>query len=356
VKAGHWLTGYNTLSGCGTVPGASARVIVADPRSFADVLPFYEWLSKADPFFGRMAELSLRCIERHRPPAAYGGHLVTPVIWAMLEAGKEGREGDIPPWQLNRTELYGAPQRAAVFYAFVSRRYQTGIVFANGVTEGGGRNWPLKGLQTWAWGDEDPILFFTNKMGSSTYADGLDTGRENVDRAPGGDWEVVLAGGARLDRRQSELATIAERRKAFWTLYAFTPVSTLVAYGGAKGGITSRWVINNLDFAPLPQVDAARRQVSFQGRKGSLCYFAGEAKTTLITGRNPTALFEVTAPPPVNVFGFSDGSLELGTLENEVLTFRDASGRYQLSLKDILGADGNLNRAAGNRLTVVSEP
>jgi hypothetical protein len=347
LKAAHWLVGYHTLSGCGVVPGASARLVKAAPAVFPDVLPFYEGLSKRDPFFGKLAELSLDYTDRHAN--AFGGHVAAPGIWALLEAGTATPSVSLPEWQINRTEFYGVPQRTAVHYALVSRRFQTGIVFANGVT--GERKWPFKGIQTWAWDQEAPILCYTNSAGSSTQADGIDTARDNVDKTPGGDWDVVLAKGAMLADWRSELATIAERRKTLWTLYAFTPVSTVVVYGGAQGDLTSRWIMNPA-FVPEPKLDPAQKQVSFPNRKGSLSYLAGQARINTTPGSDPANSLEVNAPPPLNAFGFSDGSLVLEKLEHETLAFADAGGRYRLTLRNVIGADGSLNRAFGNRLTI----
>lgn len=350
MKAARWLTGYHTLSGCGVVPGASARLIKAAPAVFPDVLPFYESMSKREPFFGRLAALSLEHADRYAN--AFGGHVAAPAIWAMLEAGIEDRGSSLPAWQLLRTELYGAPQRTAVCYALVSRRFQTGIVFANGVTASGERKWPFKGLQTWAWDQEGPVVCYANTAGSSTRADGIDTGRDNVDKGPSGDWEVVLSQGPALADSRSALATITERRRTLWTVYAFTPISTVVVYGGAQGNLTSRWIMNP-DFVSEPTLDTAARQVSFADRKGRLSYLAGQAQLGHSGGSAPAHMLEVVAPAPLNAFGFSDGSLKFETPANEVLDFSDASGRYRLSLREMMEADGPLNRRFGNRLTTV---
>jgi hypothetical protein len=91
--------------------------------------------------------------------------------------------------------------------------------------------------------------------------------------------------------------------------------------------------------------------VSFLNRKGCLSYLVGQARINTTPGSDPANSLEVNAPPPLNAFGFSDGSLVFQKLDNKTLAFGDAAGRYRLALQDVIGADGNLNRAFGHRLT-----
>jgi hypothetical protein len=148
------------------------------------------------------------------------------------------------------------------------------------------------------------------------------------------------------------LATITERRKTLWTLYAFTPASALVIYGGAQGEITSRWVLNRAVIAP-PSLRSGKRTVLFQGNHGRINYLAGKAKLFSLPGKS-TDVLEVVSPAPLSAFGFSDRSLrfrKFDRLHQEIL-FSDRSGRYSISLRDITGPDGMLNRGAPFRLVL----
>jgi hypothetical protein len=163
----------------------------------------------------------------------------------------------------------------------------------------------------------------------------------DVDQGPQG-WEVLLTKG-------SGLATIAERRKTLWTLYAFTPASVVVVYGGARGQITSRWVMNRAAVS-RPSLDAPARSLSFEGRKGRIYYLAGKARLFSPPQQKDAAdVLEVISGPPLSAFAFSDGSFRFGRYDQD-LYFSDSSGRYRLGFAHMLSEDGALNRNAPLRL------
>jgi hypothetical protein len=324
LQAMRWFALYNTLRGFPTVTGASVRMRNVNPASLQDILPGLERFSHQEPFFATLAE---NIFEKTRKYASrFGGHIISPLIWAMLENGVAPRATPLPAWYANHLQLY---DRQDVQYALVSRAYQTGVVFRGRLQEG--YYSPLRGIQTFAFGDEYPILLHTDTAQSTTVADSIDTAAMDVEKG-----EVLLTKGPGL-------ATIAERHKTLWTLYAFTPASVVVVYGGARGPITSRWVMNRA-VVSQPALDASRRCVSFQGRKGRIYYLGGSAR---LSGE----VLEVVADPPLSVFAFSDGSFRFGRQGRE-LDFSDSSGRYRLGLEDMLGEDDALNRKAPLRLAV----
>jgi len=351
LRAGRWLALYNTLSGCPNVAGASARRSYSDPGNFQDVLPSYERFSRTDPFFAVVADRSLSKLEANPPP--FGGHIVSPLIWAMLEGGGPAKPEAIPPWYSSHARIYERPE---VHYALVSRSYQTGVVFRGRTKKG--YDFPLRGMQTFALSGENPILLHTDGNSSSTSADGVDTATANVDKGPNG-WEVALW--KRPEPGLADLVVIAERRRNLWTLYAYTPVSAVVVHGGAKGTIRTRWVMN-LAFASSPSLDESRRAVAFKGQKGRIHFLEGKGTLSLPkehrAGIPPSAALEVVADPPHNAFAFSNESFRFanGRPAKESLSFSDASGQYFLSLKDVLGADGNINRDAPMPLVRKGKP
>jgi hypothetical protein len=174
------------------------------------------------------------------------------------------------------------------------------------------------------------------------------------------------------------LATIAERRGKLWTIYAYTPASAVVVYGGAKGPITSRWVFHP-QFVSAPALDAQARVVSFDGRQARIAHLKGRASieqamlpattrrsaATAATSRASAparrapeldrySFLQVIADAPISAFAFSGAGFGFGedVATADRVTFSDASGRYVLSLKDVLDAQGNLKRDAPCRLTV----
>lgn len=342
LQALRWFAVYNTFRGFPIVTGASVRSFQWNPANMQDILPALERFSRQEPFLATLSRNMLEKKETFFP--LFGGHIVSPLIWSMLEHGVEPAPVPVPDWYVNHTRVY---DRQEVQYALVSHAYQTGVVFRG--KKGEGRQAPFRGLQTFAAGDEYPILLHTDTTHSTTTADGIETATTDIDRGPQG-WEVFLAKGAKAGR--FELATIAERRKTLWTLYAFTPVSAVVIYGGARAEITSRWVMNRAAVSQ-PLLDRDRRSVSFQGNHGRIDYLAGKASLFSVPDKSADVL-EVIGPAPVNAFGFSDGSFRFQKYDRarQQLLFSDRSGRYRIALQGMLGTGGRLNRGGAVRLTL----
>src|SRR6185295_8247584 len=104
---------------------------------------------------------------------------------------------------------------------------------------------------------------------STTRAGDADTSTQNVDKAPAG-WESILQQGPMIAKSRSNLATLLERRKGLWTLYAFTPVSTVVVYGGVAG-IESRWVMNSRT-VPGPVLNEQEHAITFKDLTSRIVY------------------------------------------------------------------------------------
>ncbi|MGD1101342.1 MAG: hypothetical protein ABSA59_04685 [Terriglobia bacterium] len=338
-----WFAVYNTRSGFPTVAGASVRRFHTN-ANVRDLLPALQRFSRRESFFATISQYMLAKEEKFSP--IFGGHVISPLIWAMLEPGAEPVQGSLPDWDVDYTRVFN---RQRVQYALISRAYQTGVVFRG--KKGDHGEAPFRGLQTFATGAEYPILLHTDTAYSTATADGIDTASTDVDQGREGA-EVLLSKGAKGGR--SELATITERRKTLWTLYGFTPASALVIYGGAQGEITSRWVLNRAVIAP-PSLRSGKRAVLFQGNHGRINYLAGKAKLFSVPGKS-TDMLEVVSPAPISAFGFSDGSLRFRKFDrlHQRVLFSDRSGRYSVSLLDITGPDGMLNRDSPFRL--VAQP
>jgi len=193
-------------------------------------------------------------------------------------------------------------------------------------------------------------------MNSTTETDGIDTASTDVDEGPNG-WEVFPTRGEKLKQWRCELVTIIARHKTLCTVYAFTPVSAVVVYSGAKGPIRSRWVMSG-KVASTPTLDARGGVVSFEGRKGRIYLPTGDAQLyDKGKGQEAASILEVVAKPPMSAFGFSNDSFRFHEYdaETEELFFSDASGWYRLLLKAVLGSDDHIDRNVSMRLTRVEE-
>jgi hypothetical protein len=332
-RAARWFTLYNTLSGCPVVDGASVRMRHCDPGNFKDALPMWERLSRREPFFALAAQKALDKIEskaRSTPELAHqgAGHIVSPFIWAALENSAARPTAQRPTWHSRHTHIYERPN---VQYALVSRAYQTGVTLRGCADEG--CNFPLRGMQTFAWGDELPILLHTDEENSSIVAGSANT-------ATGDAQEVHLA--REEPTNAGELATLVTRQGVLWTLHAYTPAAVVVVCG-APGEITARWAMNRT-FVPEPLLDTTAHRVSFPDRQGRIYYLHGKAR--LLEEKPGLAMLQVVSPSR-NVFAFSDGEFRFNPegSSDETISFRDASGCYQIDCAAMLNADGNLNRA-----------
>jgi hypothetical protein len=193
-------------------------------------------------------------------------------------------------------------------------------------------------------------------MNFMTEADSIDTASTDVDKGPNG-WEVFPTSGEKLKQWRCELVPIIARRKTLCTVYAYTPVSVVVVYSGATGAIRNRWVMSG-EIASTPTLNAQGSNVSFEGRKGRIYFLTGDARLyDEGKGQEVVSVLEVVAKPPMSAFGFSNDSFRFHEYDpgREELFFSDASGRYRLLLKAVLGSDGHIDRNASMRLTRLEE-
>lgn len=352
LKATRWFAVYNTQSGWPNVVGASVRTGSIDP-AIQNTLPMFEHFSHTEPFFATVAEHYLARCER-QGKSIFSGKTLSPLIWALFEGGREVRPGPYPDWYVNHTQLY---ERQQVQYALVSRTYQTGVTFRTRPTLDHNRErLPLRGMQTFAFADEYPILFHTRYMNSTTEADGINTASTDVNEGPNG-WEVFPTRGEKLKQWRCELVTIITRHKTLCTVYAYTPVSAVVVYSGATGAIRSRWVMSG-EIVSTPTLSAQGGVVSFEGRKGRIYLLTGDAQLSDEgKGQEVASVLEVVVKPPMSAFGFSNDSFRFHDYDagREELFFSDASGRYRLLLKAVLGSDGHIDRNVSMRLTRIEE-
>lgn len=337
--AAKWFSAWMTPAGYPVVAGASVRRAYSDPGAI-DALPLLERYSRAEPFLSTMADTILR------GPCGFQRHIISPLIWAMLES--RGPAASQPPaWFANHTQIYDRPQ---VGYALIGRTYRTGVTLRGTMKEG--NNFHLRGLQTFAFDSERPILHHTDKVHSTILADGIDTAETNVTKGPAG-WEAFLSRTPQAGDAP-DLATLVERRGALWTIYAVTPVSFVVVTGGAKGPITHRWALGRAGRRE-PTLDKDVCRVTFNDRKGQIFFRSGDAQ---IKTESDAFVMEVVAPTGTNAFAFAREGFGFGPGNEDArdLRFHDASGHYVLSLSNPVDVGGgDLSRAAPMRLTRQAE-
>lgn len=340
ISATRWLVCYASFAGDILASGSATRK-PDEHAGIAAVLPTLERYASTEPFFANVADRYLAMIGSGGFGA--GGVTVNSLVWALLE--KRGGEpiNSMPHWFRDHTEIYEWP---SVHYLLACRpHYQTGISFR--------ANFPLRGLQAFAWENEPAIVQHTGRdlrVRSFGLADGIDTSRDNVAKGPSG-WEIDLRQGpAPPAWKGVHPTTAATRQKTLWTYYAFTPSSLVVVYGGSSGAIEATWAMNHV---PEPKLDAEHRTISTTGRQGRIHFLRGEA--ALVKHEDvPMLRIKTTAGP--NVIGLSDDQFRFGKFDDvtQLLEYSDVSGSYRMSLREMVDANGNLVRENVPRLEVLT--
>lgn len=331
--------------------GPSSRQYRHDlPWVTVDLLPLCEWLGESDPMLLRFADrLIARHIGRKRADtdvAGAHGHGTSPMMWAMLMSG-----GDRDPtpeqeaaWdapfanEYRRTNVSGRPGGSgfgALRYALVRNAYQTHFNFTDRL--------PFSGIQTWAYGDEPPIVHPTPWCPSTTQARGLDTARMGVS------YEAVVEHGdgcngpahtLRRGDNDEGLLVLFARYAWLWRIVAFTTRSTVIVDIGVHTERQTRWTLNGLEPATAHIEDGT---VSFDGRRGRIVMSPGTAVTVQQVAcpyDDATAdclCYDTDAV--LTASALSDVSFRfeaLGETTTTPVRFADADGQYELSF----GNDG----------------
>lgn len=333
IGALRWLAHFTTRRGYPVAPGASVRSPAVSVL-VEDMLGGYEFYAPREPVFHDIAG---RLIGAGRPHAQ--GHCVHPCIWAMLchtphVSGSRRR----PAWHAAHEGHY---DHQSCSYSLFTRRYQTAATWRS--------LFPLKGIQSFAWGDEPPIIHPAAEAASSTLVWGVDTAADNIDAGANG-WELFrrTAGAGDGYEPANPATVITTRRGRLWECYVFTRDTVVYAAGGQRGRIASRWVLNDQDPAQ-PRIDRRRRQVSFAGRRACMRYVAGRAA---LRRRGSAQTLELSSP--LGAIAVALGGPGLMTLRldrrRSTIALHDATGRYAIDLGGIVADDQHLDRQSWHRV------
>ena len=345
------------------VAGPSARMYYERPGGMlSDLWPAAEQVAHLD---GSVREFVDRGMERVasfpdvRDPlrprsdmfALTSHHACSPMMWAMLMTQADESLPGVPPrWPRKVSNYYHSTRllnRAPLKYMLIHRDYQTHFNFSDYL--------PFGGLQTWALGDEPPILHPTPLYPSTTRAMGLDTARQSASHnwACWGAGALVPDGFPHLLEDKDPVAVALARYDWMWRAVFFTPRSTVIVEFGKGGPRTTYWTLNRLEPAePVIGQDMVR----FEGRRACIHSNLGAPRLETAQAKDPWAdgvrqIVYETAGEGYAIFALSDESfrcepitmskvvdytLTLGATppprRGQIIRFSDASGRYEAEL------------------------
>jgi hypothetical protein len=227
-------------------------------------------------------------------------------------------------------------------YALVRRDYQTHYNFTDFL--------PFSGIQTWALGDEPPIIHPTPLAPSTTIGERLDTARQGVSRNWGlyGGGAMGINGRCRMPRQPGEIPLLVARYDWFWRVVFFADRSTVVLeFDGGEPGPNPRprprrttlWTLNRIEPAePAIEHQGGAGVVRFAGREACLHALCPAAPKLVELPDNDAWATGVRqleydcGTGPV-AFAFSDGSFRFGSgLGGADFRFADATGSYEAAL------------------------
>jgi len=224
-------------------------------------------------------------------------------------------------------------KRSPFKYLLVEKDYQTMFACATYL--------PFSGIQTWALGDEPPIVHPTPLAPSTTQGDRLDTARQGVSH----NWGLYGAGALGVDAycrepvEEDEFLLLVTRYDWLWRVACFTERSTLMLEFGNGGPRRTFWTLNRLDPS---EPEFGDRVVAFSGRRARLHTSIPSSPVLLSFDEGDPWTKDVwqivyeCGDGPV-AFAFSDASFrfEGEPLEDgRRLRFADELGRYELTLDD----------------------
>ncbi|MDA0839930.1 MAG: hypothetical protein O3B01_20295 [Planctomycetota bacterium] len=312
VKALRWFLLTHTRSGF-PFEGTSTRKRIVLNRTRMDIVPALLMYADREPWFKVMADQILDK-EQARGSAA-GGHMISPLIWMMLGAS-EVPEGDVeePAWH---REGSLDCRMDVTRYILYRRSYQTSLNLRS--------LQPMKGIQTWALGDEPPIIHPGKAVCSRTMAWGIDTAAMNVSSRPMAANFYDFAGG------RDPISWTYLRQESLWTGFIFTNDATLVIYDGEATPRISQWAVN-LAAVSEPRINEG--VVAFNNLRGRLSFLC-KSPVLKESGEEGVLFLEFeTQDAEITIFAFGSPEFQFleSSLEGRRLNFTDGSKSYEVEI------------------------
>lgn len=232
-------------------------------------------------------------------------------------------------------------KRAPLKYVIVRRKYQTNFSFTDFM--------PFSGIQTWAYGNEPPIVHPTPLAPSTTQGDRLDTAKQGTSH----NWAGYGAGALGIDgyihdRNENgddnDLLLVVARYDWLFRVVFFTDSSTVILELGNGGPRRTLWTLNRVEPAE-PVVNFREvNTVRFTGRVGTIHASLGTPPAIVTPDDQDewatgVKQLRYDIPNGAAAFGLSNGTLRFqpaaagAILDGNVFRFADDSGSYEATLE-----------------------
>jgi hypothetical protein len=314
-------------------PGPSSRSYSEDLKTTAiDILGACEHVAQQCPMLQQFAD---KVWDEIGEQAGGFGHGSSPLMWAILACTGEHEPTDAQreewnaPFEANyeRINLLG---RSPLKYYQVRRAYQTSFDVSDFL--------PFAGIQTWAWGDEPPIIHPTILNPSTTLAWGLDTARQ----AASYNWGLFGAGAMvpdfkfRTGFENGQATFMFARYDQLWRFLVLTDVSTVILEFGNQGERITKWTLNWIESGEVRFGDG---EVSFKGRTPRIYSTAKPPVLKAVPDKEDSEvqILEYECGDGPAAFAFSDSSFEFLDdlrLLNGQFRFGDSSGTYRVEVDE----------------------
>lgn len=312
-----WYTWAADSFGAPTYMGASTRIALAAPGKVSDFIPAMERYAGDFPSFHWLIEQGyLRSIEKSST-----GHVVSPLIWAFFE--HNGESGELSPDWFTPANLINYNRGAGPEFHVSNEGTDSLYLVLRGrdnhsSTSLTGR-FPYKGLQTWNYKLEQPVVWPTVTHASKTRAFGVDTARMRIE------------GSKFTDRRwyegeQGKPNLLITRTGEVMSHYLQT-ATTLIYLSSCS--LNPREDIFIIDPKRCGEPLVADGVLQYEGRAGRM-FFAGPQPE--ITKRDNSVQLTFTGMGRTGLYAFSNDSFQLLEFspEGDTLRFRDDTGIYRL--------------------------
>lgn|GEM_PF-1541195 len=266
-------------------------------------------------------------------------HGSSPLIWAMLMAQDESKWSTNSSAPVAPSEAFYSSsnllKRAPFRYLLMRRQYQTHFNSRDFL--------PFSGIQTWAIGDEPPIIHPTTLAQSTTIGEGLNTAKQGVSN----NWGGYGAGAVGIDSYthgvddDNDQFLIVARYDWLWRVMVFTDISTVVIEFGKGGDRRTLWTLNRVEPAE-PTIESGL--VRFAGRRGCIHSSLTDKPALLDVsvehelGTGLRQLQYQCGDSPAG-FALSDDSFKFESsplMDGPNVRFSDGAGSYELRLDERL--------------------